>query len=464
MTPFLLAYPRDEADVRAAVAFAQAKNKRVVARSGGHQYSGKSSGGGDTLVLAMDAFNHFLDVADGVVEVGPAVPLTSLAAQLKQRGITVPHGECPLVCVGGHAQTGGYGHLLRGFGLMSDHVAAFTIVLADGTTRTVQRPAGHPATEDDFLFWGVLGGNAGSFGVVTSYQLKCVKDDAHPQSYRYAATRRYERSRYHGLMKEVQQWTQRVADGSLPADKDFMMTVESQSGLLPFPVLIVDLVHSNLGGAGQQFDADSEFDSVIRAADAQTFPFERPWTEKGTLPLSAISDSFVRRYPETTWDGREFRYPYKKRINCTSGAITDEFVERFVALVDKVVADTDGVYLVFQMLIGGGNYKHSARRVETAAPRRDFVYCVIFDLFYDAGKENRAAQLQAEMQAVIDAHFSGGQEQRLFWGSFGSTDMADPAVQACYYDDAAAYLRLRELKKRVDKDDVFGSSFSVKLP
>jgi FAD/FMN-containing dehydrogenase len=88
----------------------------------------------------MDAFNRFRQVSDNVVEVGPRVPLTDLAAEFNRLGITIPHGECPLVNIGGHAQTGGYGHFDRSFGLALDHVMAITMVLADGSIKTVGRP------------------------------------------------------------------------------------------------------------------------------------------------------------------------------------------------------------------------------------------------------------------------------------------------------------------------------------
>ena len=45
MTPSMVVYPRDEADIQAAIVFATENNKWVVARSGGHQYCGMSSGG-----------------------------------------------------------------------------------------------------------------------------------------------------------------------------------------------------------------------------------------------------------------------------------------------------------------------------------------------------------------------------------------------------------------------------------
>jgi FAD/FMN-containing dehydrogenase len=464
MTPFMVAYPRDVADIQAALVFARAKQKHVVARSGGHQYSGMSSGGDATIVLSMDAFGQINRVSDNVFDVGPAVPLTTLASFFHDMRVTIPHGECPLVCIGGHAQTGGFGHLLRGYGLALDYVIAFTIVLADGTVRTVQRPAGVPATDDGELFWGVLGGNAGSFGIVTNYRIECVRDNEHPNSYGYARMQKYEKGRYKNLLKIVQEWTRGVEGGTLLDDLDFMMTVESESDTLvpPVPTLLVEMVHSNFDGPAQSVNGEQMFQPIIRAAEenAGIWVIQRA---RGPKPLSYLSNLFVRR-PPFTFNGREFRFPYRKRINCTSGALTDEFLEGFVDLVDKVVMNTDGVYLVFQMLIGGGKFQKSNRRIATSFPRRDFVFCFVFDLFYSDGNEGKADQLQGEMQALIDAHYSGGQEQKLFWGSFGDPDMTKDMVRNCYYDDATVYARLQQLKKKVDPDDLFHTTMTVKLP
>lgn len=52
----------------------------------------------------------------------------------------LPHGRCPLVNVGGHAQTGGYGPFLRSFGIFLDFVVGFEIVLANGELKRVNKP------------------------------------------------------------------------------------------------------------------------------------------------------------------------------------------------------------------------------------------------------------------------------------------------------------------------------------
>ncbi len=251
--------------------------------------------------------------------------------------------------------------------------------------------------------------------------------------------------------------------GALAPGIDFMMTVESRSDPFLPPVHLVELVHSNLGGSAEPVDGDQVFSSIIQAADADA----GLWlvtTDKGPESLSALSDSFVRRYPKTTLDGREFKYPYKKRVNVTAAALTDAFLAKFIDMVEQVVNATEGVYLVFQMIIGGGELRSSTLRPATSIPRRDLVFGFAFDLFYDSGFEEAAEALQALMQDLVDTEFSATQEQRLFWGSFGDVDMSHESVRNFYYDDLNTYTRCQGLKKRVDPNDLLSTPFTVKLP
>ena len=60
---------------------------------------------------------------------------------------------------------------------------------------------------------------------------------------------------------------------------------------------------------------------------------------------------------------------------------------------------------------------------------------------------------------------------RMLWGSFedqdtngAQLDMSLTATQALYYDSAAEYARLQQIKKYTDPNDLFHTSFNVQKP
>ena len=63
-------------------------------------------------------------------------------------GMFLPHGQCVHVHLGGHVQTGGYGQLVRAFGLLSDYVEGFDIVLASGDHVRIWKPNSEMADQD----------------------------------------------------------------------------------------------------------------------------------------------------------------------------------------------------------------------------------------------------------------------------------------------------------------------------
>lgn len=140
MSPFMLVEPLNIVDIQIVLRFAKLMNKKVVVRSGGHQYSGTSSGGNDTIVISLNSFNDVKMSNKGLIEIGPCNALKDVSKLLRDWGVSLPHGVCPLVNIGGHGQTGGYGHFTRSFGLLIDYIQGFDIVLPDGTFKTIWRP------------------------------------------------------------------------------------------------------------------------------------------------------------------------------------------------------------------------------------------------------------------------------------------------------------------------------------
>jgi FAD/FMN-containing dehydrogenase len=479
MSPFMVGYPVNKDDIVSAIKFAKVKGKKIVARSGGHQYTGKSSGGKDTIVLSMDNFNTLRYLGNDLVEVGPGVRLTDLASRFKEWKVTIPHGECPYVAIGGHAQTGGYGHLIRSFGLALDYVNSFDIVLADGSFRNIVRPNKAPVNNEEELdqkiFQGVLGGNAGSFGIITRYVFKGIKDSDHPKSYGFSKARFFNKDTFKDLMKEAQDWTKLIEDkkdDELLKGLDFMMSVESGSiTSLWKPVMVVELVYAD---PNKNVPYSGQFESIIEKSKKNTSIFDKALSyftyNEGEKKLSELSDSFVRRsLSSITSDGREFKYPYKKRVNVTVKALSDEFVNRFCAKIDDVVSKESDVKLVFQMAFGGGAFRVKGNDVNgikvTSIPHRDGVYNFVFDLFYKPNGKQRAIDLQKEMQDIIDKCFhEESHERRVFWGTFENTDISNPDVRKMYYNNEEEYKKLQDLKKDIDPSDIFHTNLTVKLP
>ena len=97
----------------------------------------------------------------------------------------LPHGVCSHVHLGGHVQTGGSGMLKRSFGLMSDYVEAFEIVMANGKHERIWKPNSPFALdgtteENNDLFWAVMGGSPGNFGVLTHVIFHPLHDKDYP--------------------------------------------------------------------------------------------------------------------------------------------------------------------------------------------------------------------------------------------------------------------------------------------
>jgi len=168
--PAVIAYCVDDADVAAAVRFANERGLTIAIRSGGHNGGGLGSVD-DGLVIDLSPMNAVVvEESAKLAHVGGGTLLKDLVESTHRYGLTVPVGVIGTTGVGGLTLGGGIGHLTRAFGLTIDSMIAATVVLADGSVVQCD------SERDPGLFWALRGGG-GNFGVVTQFSFRC-----HPAS------------------------------------------------------------------------------------------------------------------------------------------------------------------------------------------------------------------------------------------------------------------------------------------
>ncbi|KAJ2901620.1 FAD binding domain-containing protein [Zalerion maritima] len=169
-----------EKDIQTAVKFARDKNLRVVVRTTGHDYFGRSTGTGALAIWTRNLTSITVDHDyESPSYTGPAITLSAGVRGYQAieaagaANLAVLTGTCPTVgAAGGYIQGGGHSILSSVHGMAADQALSFRIVAADGSLATAS------PQENPDLFWALAGGSPGSFGVVASVAVRAHPDPA----------------------------------------------------------------------------------------------------------------------------------------------------------------------------------------------------------------------------------------------------------------------------------------------
>ncbi|MEO6944098.1 MAG: FAD-binding protein [Lacisediminihabitans sp.] len=159
------------ADVAAGVTYAVQHSVPLALRSGGHSYTGWSSGGATgtdmspSLVIDTRGMSEVTLNDDNSVHIQAGASLATVYTVLGNASRAIAAGSCATVGATGLVLGGGVGVLVRAFGLTCDSLTEVEIVTADGKLRTVSK------TREPKLFWACQGGGGGHLGVVTALSL-----------------------------------------------------------------------------------------------------------------------------------------------------------------------------------------------------------------------------------------------------------------------------------------------------
>lgn len=522
MNPTVIAYPTDEEDVALAIKYAtspeftDARKKvppysgypfKVMGRGGGHQYCGVSCDN-DAFILSMDQFNKierrevYLEGVTGPdgkphtvtteVHVGTGNRLKEVATYFNTDpktqklakgsndsfGVTIPHGECPAVGIGGHSQTGGYGHIARNFGLAVDYLYGFTIVTANGEIRTITRDS--PDQADKNLYWAVLGGSPGAFGVTTNLIFHPLQDKDYPHSTGFEGVCIYSDENMRLVLDILEDFINRAKEtdeNAIAEGLDLMVSLSSNNSNLVQPGLdpskgsiaqklssiVLELECRDMTDAKAYGQMQEIMDTYNKGVQMKVPAI---LDGKSHYKLSEMSLHFTRKPPGVTSSGREHWQPYRKASYGSKDKLTPGWSKSFTDLLSDVVATKDDIACVFQVVVGGGAHTRFGKAGLNAIAHRDAqLHGLVFDLFRGQDDDSLAAAQEFSRRFehdVVNKHQTAHPHVMAQWASHGDLDMNKKHVWEKYFDNPVSYDRLRSIKKEVDPDDVFHSRFTVR--
>ncbi|KAL8196604.1 hypothetical protein R6Q57_024899 [Mikania cordata] len=170
--PVGIVTPQNEAEIRATIICSREHRLQVRVRSRGHDYEGLSYLCKTPFVI-IDMRNLrsiAIDIKQETAWVQSGATLGELYYSIAQASQIhgFPGGICPSVGVGGHFSGGGFGAMVRKYGLAADNVIDTCLVDAKG--RFLDRES----MGEDF-FWAIRGGGGASFGVIVSWKIKLIR-------------------------------------------------------------------------------------------------------------------------------------------------------------------------------------------------------------------------------------------------------------------------------------------------
>ncbi|XP_071737198.1 berberine bridge enzyme-like 24 [Rutidosis leptorrhynchoides] len=170
--PSVIVTPIDEFQIRTVLLCAKQVGYELRIRDGGHDFEGLSyTANVPFVMLDLNIMRSVdVDVANRTAWVQPGAVLGEVyygISQASNNTLYFTGGLCATVGISGFVTGGGYGYLLRKYGLGADNVIDVRFMDVNGNIL-------NRTTMGEDLFWAIRGGMASSFGIVLEWKLRLL--------------------------------------------------------------------------------------------------------------------------------------------------------------------------------------------------------------------------------------------------------------------------------------------------
>ncbi len=415
--PLLILQPKSTEGVARAVKFARANDLPIAVKCGGHSAPGHSMCGSEGVVIDLvDLQKVAVDPVKKEARGQGGALLGRLDEATAPHGLVVPAGVVSHTGMGGLVLGGGFGHIMRKFGLSIDSLLSAEVVLADGSV--VRADTDHHAD----LFWALRGGS-GNFGIVTEFHFKC--HDFGPSVAVAIAVIELEHAQ-----PALELWSAEMEDGpdelswisflrNVPDRPEFAWVPRE---LVDKPVLIMPMLWAGDPEEGEQ-----------RLAQLTDKLENLAVLYRDVLPYVLVQ----QQYDDI------FGYGY--RTYCKAGFINDLNDAAIGALLDSSACVPNSLSQIEILRLGG-----AVERVaedETAFSHRKAKYPInIIAMWDDASRDDETIGWVRQAYSSVEPFLNGG----IYVNYAGGDETGGDA--AAY---GATWDRLVALKEKWDPDNVF---------
>ncbi len=191
----------DEDDVVKALEFARSNKLEISVRGGGHNVAGFSTCNDGIVIDLSPMKKNEIDKSSGTVRAQAGLTWGEFDKATQEAGLATTGGLISTTGIAGFTLGGGFGWLVRKYGMTVDNLLSADMILANG-----KRISASPSENPD-LFWGIRGGG-GNFGIITSFNFKLHK--VGPLV--YGGVLFYPVSEAEELLKLYNSWVQTIPD------------------------------------------------------------------------------------------------------------------------------------------------------------------------------------------------------------------------------------------------------------